>query len=41
MKNYLTIERDEWAKLAPDHKIEITKEELADIKALGLSLIHI
>lgn len=35
MKNYLTIERDEWAKLAPDHKIEITKEELADIKALG------
>ena len=35
MKNYTSFERNEWAKLAPKNKVDITKEELADIKSLG------
>lgn len=35
MKNYTAFNRDEWAKLAPRNKVEITKEELANIKSLG------
>ncbi|MDE7056929.1 MAG: type I pantothenate kinase [Lactobacillus sp.] len=35
MKNYIAFNRDEWAKLAPKNKVEITKEELANIKSLG------
>ena len=35
MKNYTSFERNEWAKLAPKNKVNITKEELANIKSLG------
>ncbi|WP_279034497.1 type I pantothenate kinase [Lactobacillus intestinalis] len=35
MKNYTAFNRDEWAKLAPKNKVEITQEELANIKSLG------
>ncbi len=35
MKNYTSFERNEWAQLAPKDKVNITKEELADIKSLG------
>lgn len=35
MKNYTSFERNEWAKLAPKNKVNITKEELARIKSLG------
>lgn len=35
MKNYTSFERNEWAKLAPQNKVNITKEELANIKSLG------
>ena len=35
MKNYTCFNRDEWAKLAPKNKVEITKEELLNIKSLG------
>lgn len=35
MKNYLTFNRNEWAALAPKNKVEITKEELAEVKSLG------
>ena len=35
MKNYTSFERNEWAKLAPKNKVNITKEELASIKSLG------
>lgn len=35
MKNYTAFNRDEWAKLAPRNKVEITKDELANIKSLG------
>ena len=31
MKNYTSFERNEWAKLAPKNKVDITKEELADL----------
>lgn len=34
MKNYTSFERNEWAKLAPKNKVNITKEELANIKSL-------
>lgn len=36
MKNYTAFNRDEWAKLAPKNKVEITQEELANIKSLGM-----
>ena len=32
MKNYISFNRDEWAKLAPKNKVEITQEELAKVK---------
>ena len=35
MKNYTSFERNEWAKLAPKNKVNITKEELTQIKSLG------
>lgn len=35
MKNYTRFNRDEWAKLAPKNKVQITKEELLKIKSLG------
>ncbi|WP_297951362.1 type I pantothenate kinase [uncultured Lactobacillus sp.] len=35
MRNYTNFNRNEWAKLAPLDKVNITKEELADIKSLG------
>ena len=35
MRNYTSFKRNEWAKLAPLDKVNITKEELADIKSLG------
>lgn len=35
MRNYTSFNRNEWAKLAPLDKVNITKEELADIKSLG------
>lgn len=35
MKNYISFDRNEWANLAPDKKVEITKEELAKVKSLG------
>ena len=35
MKNYTAFNRYEWAKLAPKNKVEITQEELANIKSLG------
>ena len=35
MKNYISFNRDEWAKLAPKNKVEITQEELAKVKSLG------
>lgn len=35
MRNYTSFERNEWAKLAPKDKVNITKEELANIKSLG------
>ena len=35
MKNYTAFNRDEWAKLAPKNKVEITQGELANIKSLG------
>lgn len=35
MKNYTCFNRDEWAALAPKNKVEITKEELLNIKSLG------
>ena len=35
MRNYTSFERNEWAKLAPKNKVNITKEELTQIKSLG------
>lgn len=35
MKNYISFNRDEWAKIAPANKVEITKKELSDVKAFG------
>ena len=35
MRNYTNFNRNDWAKLAPLDKVNITKEELADIKSLG------
>lgn len=35
MRNYTAFERNEWAKLAPKNKVNITKEELTQIKSLG------
>ena len=35
MRNYTSFNRNERAKLAPLDKVNITKEELADIKSLG------
>ena len=35
MKNYTSFERNEWAKLAPKNKVNITKEELSNIKTLS------
>ena len=35
MRNYTSFNRNEWAKLAPLDIVNITKEELADIKSLG------
>lgn len=35
MRNYTSFKRNEWAKLAPKNKANITKEELAQIKSLG------
>ncbi|WP_278390448.1 type I pantothenate kinase [Lactobacillus acetotolerans] len=35
MKNYIRFNRDQWAKLVPNDKVKITKNELAKIKSLG------
>ncbi|RVU70684.1 MULTISPECIES: type I pantothenate kinase [Lactobacillus] len=36
MKNYFNFTRDEWAAIRPvDHKPDITKEELAQVKSVG------
>lgn len=35
MRNYTSFERNEWAQLAADNNVDITKEELASIKSLG------
>lgn len=35
MKNYLRFQRDEWAALSPESRVQVTPEELTKIKSLG------